>query len=128
MNQITAAVGTSPARRIKRPAAGGCGSIRFIPIAVFSFQESSAARAADGGCPSPRSRLASEPAPWVLRSNRNRHDPERYSRLGTVLLRGGRSSKLSPSGCLSIQSIEPLGAIHWLLKPSTVASLSKWWS
>ena len=31
MSQIAPAVGTAPARRLKRPAAGGCGSIRFTP-------------------------------------------------------------------------------------------------
>jgi hypothetical protein len=31
MSQIAPAVGTSPARRLRRPAAGSCGSIRFMP-------------------------------------------------------------------------------------------------
>jgi hypothetical protein len=38
MSQIAPAVGTSPARRLRRLVAGGCGSIRFIPIAFFTCQ------------------------------------------------------------------------------------------
>jgi hypothetical protein len=38
MSQIAPAVGTTPARRLRRLVAGGCGSIRFIPIAFFTCQ------------------------------------------------------------------------------------------
>jgi hypothetical protein len=64
MSQIAPAVGTSPARRLRRLVAGGCGSIRFIPIAFFTCQVPSGRgnpdRSAGGAAPPLRAiRLAS---------------------------------------------------------------------
>jgi hypothetical protein len=46
MSQIAPAVGTAPARRLRRPVAGSCGSIEFIPGTLRRAWDGSLARTA----------------------------------------------------------------------------------